>query len=341
MDRKSLMIWIAGLCLAAALSGCGAHSAQAPEQDAPQAAGTAVPVSTAAPVDVPGVETQTEISAVSRSGLSGSYYNDYLRLTLTLAEHGTYTLRGEDSTVSGSYSAGENGVLVLDFASGSVEATAASNGDLLLAGYPGYFLADWDFWGITEEEAGYSAETPVVISAPADGTQITENLDGTLRYLVPDQRLAFTAPADMTVLWGAVAGGVAIADPQGGFVTGRNVTDLYRTSSDTDDAFAEDYVRAFVTADLSALRGTADSYADVTLVRDAPEGRVAAVSLTLTANGQPFSVLTVIYTSTFSDGTVNYIAKTVYAPAAEEAGVQRLSEAVRDVAALRSVPKEN
>ena len=121
---------------------------------------------------------------------------------------------------------------------------------------------------------------------------------------------------------------MAIADPQGGFVTGRNVTDLYRTSSDTDDAFAEDYVRAFVTADLSALRGTADSYADVTLVRE-------------TANGQPFSVLTVIYTSTFSDGTVNYIAKTVYAPAAEEAGVQRLSEAVRDVAALRSVPKEN
>ena len=72
-----------------------------------------------------------------------------------------------------------------------------------------------------------------------------------------------------------------------------------------------------------------------TLLHEGIEGRLAAATLQMTDGEQPIAVKSVLYTSTFADGTVNYICKTTLAPAEDEGALEALAAAVTDMGAVR------
>ena len=316
------------VCLLLSLSACG-READTESTEAP--AVTAAP--DASPFDVPGEDArQDEAGTVQfvTDGLDGRYYNDYLRMTLVLDGAGGCALTGGGAGSSGTYTAAEGG-LTLDFDTGRETAVIDGDGDITIEGRVGYFLRDWDLWGITEDEAGGTDPVP----SPQIGT--IDNGDGTLRYRDPKNGVAFTYPADMTVLRDTLIAGTAVSDGESGCVTGRNVTELYSTHNGTDDEFVEDYIRSFVFADFEMLYGGLAGYDALTILHEGIEGRLAAATLALRSVGSDefIQAKVIFYTSTYADGTVNYICKTVFAP---QNRLEALESSVTDMGAVRLQP---
>lgn len=318
--RNIIPIFLALLLLGA----CGEQTPSAPPSGAPETA--TPPTAGQGGYDVPGEEP--EAVELVTDGLEGSYYNDYLGLTLTLDGAGGFLLRGGSENMSGTYLAAED---TLTLRSGERTETASIDldGDVTIEGRTGYFLRDWAFWGITAAEAG-----PALSDTR---TGVSDNGDGTSRYRDIENGVAFTYARGMEVLRGALVSAVAVTDGDGAYVTGRNVTELYFTNSGTDDEFLEDYIKAFVLGDFSVLYGDILSYDSLELLHEGIDGRLAAATLRLKCTEEDVAAKAILYTSTFADGTVNYIAKTVFAPATLANGTEVLSAAVTDMGAVRPV----
>lgn len=263
----------------------------------------------------------------------GSYYNDYLRLTLQLDGHGNAELLGADYHAGGTYVfSGEN--LTLTFPDRTEYALLDADGDITIDGMTGRFLSNWEFWGITESEAGIQL-------APSEEIDY-QNIhlgDGKLRYRDFDNKIAFTYAEGISVYTGELIGAVAATDGDGGYVSGRNVTDNYRTSAGTDDEFLEDYIKTFVFADFAAFYQSVSSFDDIQFLQEDIDGRIAAATLNISGADQTIAVKVILYTSTYADGTVNYICKTIFAPAEDTARLASLAEAVSDMSAVRMVEK--
>ena len=312
------------LCVCVLASACGSAVTAPPAETAAPGADSepaAVP-----PYDVPGEEMDAEKPVETGAqtvtdGLEGDYYNDYLHLTLTLDGSGGCVMAG----AAGSYTAAD-GALTLDFDGRQESAVIDGDGDITIAGRTGYFLRDWDFWGITEAETGGNAVRSV-------RTGVSDNGDGTYRLRDFENAIAVTYPSGMTADRDAVLSGVAIGNGSGAFVTGRNVTELYSTHSGTDDEFLSDYLRSFVFADSAALYGSMEGYAELTLLHEGIEGRLAAATVTLQCGGNNVYAKAILYTSTYNDGTVNYVCKTVFAADAAEA--DDVAAAVTNMGAVR------
>ena len=318
--RYHFLLPLSLLCLAFLLSGCG--------KDAP----TAAPGSPAAPVFalqdgfVPGDEA--EAPALTGDALAGSYYNDYLGMTLSLDGSGTCTLSGSGTDASGTYAVFPDG-LTLDF--GTVQETAYcdEHGDITIEGRTGWFLRDWAFWSITEEETG----VPAAVSAA--GTETLDNGDGTLRYRDFTNHIAFTCTDTMQILPGRLYGAVAVTDGSGAYVTGRNVTDALSAFSGDAEAFLEDYIKTNAFSDFDALYSGLTAYANLMVTSDDTEGRLAAGTLRISNTDHDIAASVILYTSAYADGTENYICKTFFVPAADSARQTDLAAAVTDMGAVR------
>ena len=330
MGKPAPFIFILMLALPLALCACNREQSAAPPP-------AAVPSGV---YDVPGEDAGEAPSALSiptptpaTDGLEGSYYNDFLRLTLTLDGEGSFTMLTRGGTGdTGTYAAGgEAGTLTLSFPSGQENAVIDADGDLTIEGRTGYFLRDWSYWHITAAEAGTE---PVPLPYEGNAT-VLDNGDGTFRYRDPDNALAFTYPAGMTAQSGRLIGGVVVTDSGGGAVAGRNVTALYSTHKGTDDEFLADYVHTFVFTDFGILYGGVRSYQPLTLLHEGIEGRLAAATMALRGSAEETEIFAriILYTSTYADGTVNYICKTVFAADANR--IDELSDAVTDMGAVR------
>lgn len=319
------LVLSAALCL----SACGGAPTptEAPEM---------TPEPTTAPrFDVPGEESAAQPVVYGEAdGLEGNYYNDYLRLTLSLDGRGNCVLHSAESDEEGAYRRASDGALALVFGERRENAAVDADGDIMIDGRTGYFLRDWALWGITEAEAGIAP--PEETEAPQ--ADAGEAGDGTLRWRDYETGVALTYPAAMSLLRDTVVGGVAVRDARRGSVVARNVTDIYLTHAGSDDEFLLDYARNFVFADFATLYGELDSYEGLTALHEGVEGRLAAVTMTLKRKGSDGETETkaLLYTSTYADGTVNYICKTVFAP---PGGVEALEHSVTDVGAVRLVPE--
>ena len=334
--RKPLVLL--ALCLAAGLCACG-------QSAAPVVTPTPIAV-TEAPsaerIDVPGMELTNEtgrgpvIAPPAAGQTCGSYYNDFLRETLTLCEDGTVLLRGAETELTGTWTEGEDGLaLILDGA--EVHAALNEGGDLELDGRQGCYLRDWELWGITAAETG-ATDTETASLGVQD--EVRDNGDGTVRCLGFSRGLAFTCPADMLLLNDSFLGAVGVTDGDGGYVIGRNVSTLYRTHSGSDDEFLEDYIRSFVFSDFEAVYGAALGYQDLTLHHDAIACRLAHATLRLTSADTECDARVLFYTSTYADGTVEYICKTILVPADDTARMKALHEQVHDLGAVRLVAEQ-
>lgn len=320
--RIKLLPLFPALCLL--LGACGSQT---------QTAATEPPQESVPVYDVPGEDAadaggEQENLQVVTDGLDGSYYNDYLRMTLVLDGAGGCTLTGGGADALGGYKRGEDGALALDFGARQETAAVDADGDITIEGLSGYFLRDWTFWGITADEAA------AAVPEKAAQTGVVDNGDGTLRFRDLENGVAFTYADGMAVLRDEIVGGVAVRSGAEGCVTGRNVTELYFTHSGTDDEFLEDYVKTFVFADFTQLYGTLANYDGFTLLHEGVEGRLAAAAVMLkSADAEDFlQAKAILYTSTYPDGTVNYICKTVFAP---PDALAALEAAVTDMGAVR------
>ena len=325
------------LCVTLCLSACGRTVSPPAETDAPEPVST--PPATVVVYDVPGENGAAPTPALSADGLEGAYYNDYLRLTLTLDGAGGCVLRSETGDETGTYGSDAEGALSLRFGERTENASVDADGDITVEGRMGYFLRDWEKWGITEAEAGVAPAAEPRDEAEANRV---DNGDGSFRYYDFDNGVALTCPEEMTVLTDRIVGGLAVRDGGNGCVTARNVTGIYSTHGGTDDEFLWDYKKNFVFADFALLYGALDSYDSFVPEHAEIEGRLAAVTLSL-KNGSTASTVqakVLLYTSTYADGTVNYICKTVFADPAEAGALDALEKAVHDVGAVRLVPVE-
>ena len=296
------------------------------------------PAVSATPYDVPGEEGQPEdlaaetpplLSPAAEGELWGSYYNDYHRCFLTLREDNSYTLQNSDGTTEGSYQLTDGMLALYHDETGARRGQVDEDGDIALEGVEGYFLRDWARWGITGQELAQSEE-----QEPASYS-VTDNGDGSFRYRNYDLNLAFTYDAGITLLDSRFLSAAGGSDGQGGYVVGRNVTDLYRTRSGSDDEFLEDYIKTFVFRDFESFAGSLLSFSDFLLHHDAVTGRLADATLRLSSAESAAVVQVILYTSTYADGTVNYICKTVFAPDGNNGALEGLALAVRNMGAVR------
>lgn len=337
--RKPLVLF--ALCLAAGLCACGQSAA--PVVTPTPIAVTETPF--VEPFDVPGTELTNGAPAADRpvieppaeGELCGSYYNDFLRETLTISEDGAVLLSGADTELTGTWTEDGDGLsLTLDGA--EVRAALDADGDLELDGRPGYYLRNWALWGITPSETG--ASEPAEPASLGTQDEVRDNGDGTVRCLCFSRGLAFTCPADMLLLNDRFLGAVAVTDGDGGYVIGRNVSAVYSTHSGSDDEFMEDYVRSFVFSDFEAIYGATLSYQDLTLRHDGIASRLADATLRLGSSKTACDARVLFYTSTYADGTVEYVCKTILVPADDAARLESLAEQVHDLGAVRLVAEQ-
>ena len=333
---RTIRVFSLALCFSLLLSACGDAAPAPAETDVPAPAAT--PAATAV-YDVPGENGEAMPVRSAADGLEGAYYNDYLRLTLTLDGAGGCVLRSETGEESGAYSRGADGTLSLSFGERSETASVDKDGDISIDGRTGYFLRDWEKWGITEAETGVS---PAEEQNEGLDPNTVDNGDGTFRYYDLDNGVALTYPAGMEVLTDRIVGGVVVRDGNRGCVTARNVTGIYSTHGGTDDEFLWDYTKNFVFADFALLYGALDGFDSFLPEHEDIEGRLAAVTLSIKNGGTASNVQAkvLLYTSTYADGTVNYICKTIFADSAVPEDLAALEADVRDVGAVRRVPAE-
>lgn len=331
---KPILAGLLSLSLALLLGACGAEQPEATNEaryDVPGLEATAPRPTEAPPPVLPSPPQPGE--------LCGSYYNDYLHLILSLDPDGAATLSGGAEDRSGDYIQTEQGVS-LTLAGEALTAELDADGDLTLDGLTGYFLRDWDFWGITPEEAAGPAPEPEIPT-----TELRDNGDGSWRYLDFAAGVAMSFHAGFAPLSQLPAGAAAVGDGAGGCVIGRNVTAqraayvqaLAADAPENDRDFLADCIHDLVLPDLAAIHGQVLSYANLSLGQEALEGRLADARLRVNAADGSYDLLVLCYLSTYADGTVAYICKTAVCPVEGETTAEELAESVRDVGAVRLV----
>ena len=320
MHRRYIPLLPSALCLLLLLSGCGAD----PQSPAPApTAAPALPVSDGA---VPGDEPDAGTAA---DAMAGSYYNDYLGMTLSLVGSGACTLHGGGTDAVGTYTVSPDG-LTLDFGAVKETASCDEHGDITIEGRTGWFLRDWTLWGITEAEAGTPASP-----ASVDMLETLDNGDGTLRSRDFADCVAVTYPTAYVLLPDRLSEALAVADGSGAYVIGRNVTESLGTFSGDAEGFLEDYIRTYTFADFDTLYNGLTAYAELQVFSDSTDGRLAAGTLRLSNPDHDIAATVILYTSAYADGTENYICKTFFVPAAESSRQADLSAAVTDMGAVR------
>lgn len=326
--RKTLRKLILPLCLLLLLAACGQRAA-APAT-APKATATPAPWKPEAIPTVAGEESAPpQTPSGEPDGLEGSYYNDFLRETLTLDGRGGCALSWPGGVMGGVYEPTETG-LTVHLTDVRLDVYADERGNLAISGRQGSYLRDWDFWGITPAEAGIH---------PTNTLPDTEEYslgDGTYRYRDFAAGVALTYDETMQIVPGRIEGAVTVSDGQGGYVIGRNVTHAYLTRSGSAEEFLEDLIRSDVFSDYAAVFGPVGAYEGLRILSGSKsEGRLAAGEVSLSGGGHSAVARVILYTSTFPDGTENFICKCVLAPTAETA--EALAHLVRDMGAARIV----
>lgn len=140
---KKLFFILISVCLCASLCSCSTQGTAAP--DLPAISGAA-----SSSASVQQSDNTAIVPAEPGDGLEGSYFNDYMDLLLIIDGWGCYEISGSISC-TGTYSVNGDSI-VFNISGTACHATRDSDGDLLFDVFTGYFLSDWEKWGITEAD---------------------------------------------------------------------------------------------------------------------------------------------------------------------------------------------
>lgn len=197
-----------------------------------------------------------------------------------------------------------------------------------------------ELFSVLRDSAPAPATSPTAVPSPSATPEQScveyEMLSGGIcRCRDYPRGLSFIYPDEMTVLEHAISDAVVVTNGDFLFVVGRNVTDDYSSSELTPAEYIEGYVSQTVKNDAETLCGSLSASGEVTVLHEDIEGRSASAELLITAGGTELYIKTIMYLSTYSDGTVNHICKSIMAPADDTEAFNALALGVTGMGAAR------
>lgn len=185
-----------------------------------------------------------------------------------------------------------------------------------------------------------STPTPVPTDPPAPtatapGAEYEDLGDGTYRCRDYARSISFLYPAGMLVLEDALPDAAVVTNGDFLFVIGRNVTGDFTSRELEPAAYIQEYVSGSIFNDVSELCGEISSAGEITVLHEDIEGRSASAEVLVTAGGVEVYIKTIMYLSTYSDGTVNFICKSIMAPAGDTEAFNTLALGVIGMGAAR------
>ena len=265
-------------------------------------------------------------TAAESDAPEGSYYNHELKMLLTLDSSGECRLSGADTKAAGTYTAAP-GSLTLDFGTRQEIAHLDEDGGIRIEGSAGVFLRG-------------AAPADGSTYFPGSGTEIIPSADGSFRCRDYDACIACTCARGMELLPGLLSGALAVTDGANGYVSGRNVTDALTGFSGAAENFLETYIRTYTFADFDVFYGDLTHCSDPAITSGGEDGRLTSASLLISDDAHEIAVSVILYTASYADGTINYICKSCFAPAAAPDDLDALAEAVTGMSAVRMIPQD-
>ncbi len=249
---------------------------------------------------------------------AGEFFNSASLCSLRIDGEGRFVLSASGLSASGTYTATEGEMLLR---SGGEEAYAYPSGEgYVLSGMAGLFLP-------VEEKGGFS-ELGVLLRSDREYTEES----GSYRLSDYALQLALRYPDTMSAPENLIADAVVIWDKASGYVTGRNVTEEF--FGEAED-FMERYMLGLVLPDFRLLYGVEGEFERMEKLSEGVAGRLASAEGIIIGGGERIYVKCIMYTSTYSDGTVNYICKSFFAPEGDEASFNALANSVVNMTAVR------
>ncbi len=305
MKRKYIYLLLALAAAVLLLGSC--NFGEKPGGDGPDGSANTIPelVASAEPYAGPG---------------AGEYYNTASGCGLRIDGKGAFVLSASGLSAAGTYSATESELLFRS--AGGEEAYAYPSGDgFVLSGMAGLFLP-------VEEKESFS-ELGVLRNSDRE---YAEEGSGTYRLSDYALQLALRYPDTMSAPENLIADAVVIWDKSSGYVTGRNVTEEF--FGEAED-FMEEYMRGSVLPDFRLLYGAEGEFESLEPLSEGVAGRLASAEGLISGGGERIYVKCIMYTSTYSDGTVNYICKSFYAPEGDSESFNALANSVVNMSAVR------
>ena len=245
-------------------------------------------------------------------------YNEHSGCTLCLDGEGEFMLYAPGMSLRGTYTATEQ---ELSLISGGEEAVAyPSGGGYMLSGMAGVFLP--------VESRGNFTEMGLIRSLDRE---YGEETGGICRLSDYSLQLSLQYPATMSAPENLISDAVVIWDGDMGFVVGRNVTGDY---ADGAEAFLKGYMEKTVVQDFRQIYGEEGEMEGLEMLSEGISGRLSSAEAVI-IGGERVYVKCIMYTSTYSDGTENYICKCFYAREGDEEAFSALSSTVVNMTAVR------
>lgn len=285
------------LCLALGLGSCRFRQEAQPENTLPD-----ISVSAQTPQAPP----------------PGSYYNSQTGVGLVLDEQGAFAMYSGQDSLKGTYSLRGDDIV---FASGVEETLARLDGEsLVFEDMPGLFMPV----GVAESFAAIG----VMLGRDREYTDLGDGFWQVCDYAL---ELAFVYPGEMSAPEGMLSDAAVVWDGEMAYVVGRNVTGEF---SGEAEAFLQEYLQR-VAEDFRLLYKQTASWEGQQMLAENIPGRVASADGILVTAAERVYVKVIMYTSTYPDGTVNYICKAFYAPEGDTAAFNAMANGVTDMTAVR------
>lgn len=286
------------LCFALGLGSCQFRREVQPESSLPELSVSATPASAPPP---------------------GSYYNSHTDVGLVLDSEGVFAMFSGETSVKGTYALRGDDVV---FTSGTEETLARlDETGLIFEDMPGVFLPV----GVAES---FSALGVMLVG----DREYTDNGDGTWQVCDYALELAFVYPGDMSAPEGLLTDAAVVWDGKSGYVVGRNVS---ADCSGAEAEYMERYMASNVLADFQELYNVSGSFESSGLLQENIPGRLASAEGVIVTSAARYYVKVIMYTSTYSDGTINRICKAFYAPEGDTAAFNAIANGVTDMTAVR------
>ena len=260
------------------------------------------------------------VSAVPYEGPeAGEFYNGSTGAALRLDRAGEFFFAASEKYVRGTYSAFEDEI-VLSLGGEEARLYPSAEG-YILSGMAGIFLP-------REEKGSFSA---LGVIAKSD-REYAEEASGVYRLSDYNLQLALHYPSAMSAPENLVADAVVIWDKASGYVTGRNVTEIFVGDG---KSFMAEYMENYVLPDFRLLYGKNGTFDSLTPLDEGIAGRLASSEAVIKADDERIYVKCIMYTSTYSDGTVNYICKCFYVAEGDQSALTALTNSVINMTAVR------
>ncbi|MBR5489937.1 MAG: hypothetical protein IKV79_01560 [Oscillospiraceae bacterium] len=247
------------------------------------------------------------------------FYNESTGCTLCLGEEGAFALYAPGLSLEGTYTATEQ---ALSLVGGGEEATAyPSGGGYVLSGMGGLFLP--------MESKDSFTEMGVL---RAGDREYAEETGGIYRLSDYSLRLALQYPETMSAPENLISDAVVVWDGESGYVVGRNVTADYDEDA---EEFMESYMESAALSDFRQLYGEKGEFDSLEMLNEGISGRLASAEGIILGGGERVYVKCIMYTSTYSDGTENYICKCFFTLEGDTEAFNALTSSVVNMTAVR------